>query len=117
MNKQVPFLGSKISLISKSQIRYEGTLYPVDAVESTVALQNGKNKKTRENAYNNMEISIRMTEKYLWQTEEIMEILCNGDTSDFERAIILDEIRSPRYYDSDMLKLLRDIQSKLDKMP
>jgi protein LSM14 len=37
----VPFLGSKISLITKSENRYEGILYTIDAKESTVALQNG----------------------------------------------------------------------------
>jgi protein LSM14 len=35
----VPYLGASISLISKSEIRYEGTLYTIDTVESTVALQ------------------------------------------------------------------------------
>lgn len=42
----VPFLGCKISLISKSDIRYEGILYCVDAKESTIALSKVKSYGT-----------------------------------------------------------------------
>uniref|UniRef100_A0A0G4HVI9 Uncharacterized protein n=1 Tax=Chromera velia CCMP2878 TaxID=1169474 RepID=A0A0G4HVI9_9ALVE len=41
-NNTVPYIGSKISLISNSDIRYEGILYNINTVESTVALQNVK---------------------------------------------------------------------------
>jgi protein LSM14 len=40
MSGGVPYLGSRIVLISKSEIRYEGTLYTINTQESTVALQN-----------------------------------------------------------------------------
>jgi hypothetical protein len=36
----IPYLGSTISLISKAEIRYEGTLYTIDTKESNIALQN-----------------------------------------------------------------------------
>ncbi len=36
-----PYIGSRITLLSKSHIRYEGILYTINMEESTIALQNG----------------------------------------------------------------------------
>uniref|UniRef100_F1L295 Protein LSM14 B n=1 Tax=Ascaris suum TaxID=6253 RepID=F1L295_ASCSU len=36
--RQAPYVGSKLSLVSKQGIRYEGTLYTVDPTASTIAL-------------------------------------------------------------------------------
>jgi len=36
----IPFIGSLISLISKAEIRYEGTLYTINMEDSSISLQN-----------------------------------------------------------------------------
>ncbi len=41
MAASAPYLGSRISLISNANMRYEGTLFTIDPVEATVALHNG----------------------------------------------------------------------------
>lgn len=37
----VPYIGAKISLISRSEIRYEGVLAEVDPKEATIGLEHG----------------------------------------------------------------------------
>jgi protein LSM14 len=37
----IPYIGARINLISKSDIRYEGILYSIDPIQSTVTLTQG----------------------------------------------------------------------------
>ncbi|CAJ1357701.1 unnamed protein product [Effrenium voratum] len=39
MTSAVPYIGRKISLVSNSELRYEGVLYTINTQESTIALQ------------------------------------------------------------------------------
>jgi protein LSM14 len=69
-----PFLGCKISLISKSEIRYEGILYTIDPKESTIALAKVRSYGTEE----------RPAERQVPPREEIFEyiIFRAGDIKD-----------------------------------
>jgi len=69
-----PFLGCKISLISKSEIRYEGILYTIDPKESTIALAKVRSYGTED----------RSAERVVPPREEIFEyiIFRAGDIKD-----------------------------------
>lgn len=40
-NSQVSYIGSKVSIISKAEIRYEGILYHINTQEATLTLKDG----------------------------------------------------------------------------
>ena len=44
---ETPYIGASISLISKSEIRYEGILFTIDTKDSNIALQNGASPARR----------------------------------------------------------------------
>jgi protein LSM14 len=52
-----PYIGSRISLISKSEIRYEGTLHTIDPTQHTVSLSNVKSFGTEGRRGDGQEIS------------------------------------------------------------
>ncbi|MEQ2253259.1 Protein LSM14 B [Ilyodon furcidens] len=60
-----PYIGSKISLISKAQIRYEGILSSVDTERSTIALAKVKSYGTED----------RHTERPVPPKDEIYEYI------------------------------------------
>lgn len=53
----MPEVGSKISLISKADIRYEGRLFTVDPQECTIALANGKVEKFLSLSFSTLHIA------------------------------------------------------------
>lgn len=50
MADSVPAVGSLISLISRTGIRYQGSMYTVDLNDSTIALSHGKTERERQAA-------------------------------------------------------------------
>lgn len=65
MNSGTPYIGTKISLISKSEIKYEGILYAIDTKNATVTLANVRSFGTED----------REVEKYIAPRDEQFEFI------------------------------------------
>ncbi|XP_077459274.1 protein LSM14 homolog B-like [Stigmatopora argus] len=71
----VPYIGSKISLISKAQIRYEGILSSVDTERSTVALAKVKSYGTEDRRANSpVPPEVEMYEYIIFRGSDIKDI-------------------------------------------
>jgi len=79
-----PYIGSRISLISRSDVRYVGTLYTIDPQESTIALQNVRNMGTenRRPGAEMVEGSSTVYEYIIFRGDNIKKIKIMDDDSD-----------------------------------
>ena len=81
----VPYLGSRIVLISKSEIRYEGTLYTIDTTNSTVALQNVRSfgTETRKPPAETIPPSAEVFDYIIFRGSDIKDLhVCETSASD-----------------------------------
>jgi len=86
------FIGSKISLISNSKVRYEGTLYTIDPQGSTIALQNVKCMGTEDRKVEKkIKPSNTIYEFMIFNGENIKNLeLIEEATNEFHDPAILD---------------------------
>jgi len=86
------FIGSKISLISNSKVRYEGTLYTIDPQGSTIALQNVKCMGTEDRKVEKkIKSSNTIYEFMIFNGENIKNLeLIEEATNEFHDPAILD---------------------------
>jgi protein LSM14 len=76
MSDSTPYIGSQISLISRSEIRYEGKLSAISPTEHTVSLSNVRSYGTegRRGDMNEIPASNEVYEYIIFRGEDIKDL-------------------------------------------
>lgn len=72
MSSEKPFIGCKIGLISRAQNRYEGILYTIDKVNSTVVLAKGECRGPRTSSWDFKKMTVMLTSR------GVLQVRCFG---------------------------------------
>lgn len=88
----MPYVGSRISLISKSEIRYEGILYVINTEESTIALQNVRSYGTEGRTKPDVPPTDEVYDFIIFRGEDIKDltVLEGTATKPSQRAVLDD---------------------------
>ncbi|CAI5723218.1 unnamed protein product [Peronospora destructor] len=82
----IPYLGSRISLVSKTDIRYEGFLFNIDTRQSTVALQNVRSFGTEGRRAEHVPPSSHVLQYATFKASEIKDLHVCEAAPTFEAA-------------------------------
>lgn len=77
----------------------------------------GKNKAIRDSANRQVDSAIDLTMRTILANKYLIDLLVGGgdEIDDFQRSIIFDEFRIPRYFRNDMPDFLEKINLEIQK--